>query len=62
MIYPSDNPNADFDRWDAEQNRLLEELPVCDYCLEPIQDDHLYEIDDDYVCQECLEKHFMKYV
>lgn len=60
MIFPSDDPKADFDRWDAEQTKALEALPVCDYCDEPIQDDYFYEINGDVVCQECLDRNFRK--
>lgn len=62
MIYPSDDPNADFDRWEAEQERLMDELPVCDYCYETIADDHWYDINGDNICQDCLGRNFKKEV
>lgn len=55
----SDDPNADFDRWDAEQCRLLEDLPECSYCGEPITEDY-YNINGDDICKECLDANFMK--
>lgn len=61
MFY-SDDPVADFDRHDREQAKRLAELPVCDYCNEPIQDDHYYLINGDNVCPECLEIEFRKEV
>ena len=59
-VFRSDDPNADFDRWEAEQNKGLQELPVCDYCYEPIQDDHWYEINGDNICVDCLDRNFRK--
>ena len=58
----SDDPLMDFDRYDREQEKRLAELPVCDYCREPIQDDHYYLINGDNVCPECLEIEFRKEV
>lgn len=61
MLY-SDDPIADFDRWDKEQNAWLKKLPKCDYCDEHIQDEFYYEINDDIICRDCLESHFRKEV
>ena len=61
MFY-TDDPERDFDRYDAEQQEQLEKLPVCSYCLEPIQDDYLYEINDEVICEECLNENFRKNV
>lgn len=58
----TDNPIADFDQWDAEQAKRLAELPKCDICDNPIQDDHYYLINGDNVCPECLENEFRKEV
>jgi len=62
MINRTDDPNADFDRWDAEQERQLAELPVCDCCDNPIQDDHYYQINGDNICPDCLENYYRKEV
>lgn len=62
MIYRSDDPNADFDRWDADRERRLAELPECDYCGDPIQDDFYYEINGDIICRGCLDRNFRKEV
>lgn len=55
------DPLDDFARLDREQARWLEQLPVCDVCGEPIQDDHYYQICGENICPDCLE-HFKKYV
>ena len=46
-----------FEMHDAEQEAWLRTLPVCEYCDEPIQDEYLYEIDGEYVCEECLREY-----
>ena len=54
MSYRTDDPVADFLRHDAEQAKLLESLPVCAECDEPIQDRYYFEINDEAVCKRCL--------
>ncbi len=61
MIF-TDDPVADFERYDAEQQEKLDRLPVCDYCDEHIQDDYYYELDNECICEECLNEHFRKHV
>ncbi len=56
MFY-TDNPVRDFERHDAEQERWLQSRPVCEVCGEHIQEEHLYDIDGDLVCEECLTKY-----
>lgn len=46
-----------YDLWEAhdrEQEKRLQSRPVCDVCGEHIQDEYLFEIGSDYVCEECL--------
>ncbi len=55
--------NLDAYRWhETQQARLLEHLPECAYCGEPIQATHLYLINGDTYCPECLENEFRKEV
>ena len=61
MIF-TDDPVADAERYDAEQQAKLERLPVCDYCDKHIQDDYYYEIYNEILCEDCLNKHFRKSV
>lgn len=52
-----------YDLWkrqDARQQLELAQRPECTYCAESIQDDYCYEINDELICQECLESHFRK--
>lgn len=57
MFYRTDDPHADFDRWDAEEQKALDKLPICADCGEPVQDDHFYEICDEVICPDCIENY-----
>ena len=54
-MYYTNDPLSDFDRWDAEQNKRLEQLPVCADCDEPIQDYEAYYKDDRWYCLNCMD-------
>ena len=56
----TDDPVADFERHDREQAERLNLLPICDICNDPIQEEHFYEINDEFVCEHCLDKLFKK--
>lgn len=52
-----------YDQWlahEARQDQWLSERYVCEYCGQPIQEDFYYEINGDFVCEKCLDKHFRK--
>ena len=52
-----------YDQWEAherEKERQLERLPVCEVCGNPIQDEHLFLINDEFVCTDCLIRDFRK--
>ena len=61
-MYYSDDPIADFNRYEADQEEQLDKLPKCDICGEPIQDDYMYDIYGDIFCEECLKDKFRKSV
>lgn len=61
MIYRTDDPLADFDRHDTEESARLKRLPVCSECGNPIQDEYMYLIDGEPICEECLNKNYRKY-
>lgn len=52
--------NDFFEDYDRDQARGRAKLPVCSVCREPIQDDFLYVIDDEIICEECLRENFRK--
>lgn len=56
----SDNPVADYERYSAEQERRLDKLPRCSCCDEPIQDDFAYYINDEWICDECMDRDFRR--
>ena len=54
----TDNPIADFECYDAEQEKAKDKLPRCSECGEPIQDDFFYEFDCYFYCGDCVsDKH-----
>lgn len=60
-MYCPDNYDA-FRRHDAEQEAMLERLPICTYCGESITGDYAYEIGDDLICEDCLKDNHRKTV
>lgn len=60
-MYIPDN----YDAWkshDAEQQRLLERLPRCSLCDEPITEDYAYYIEGEWICCGCMESEFKREV
>lgn len=37
-----------------DYRREEDERPKCDLCGEPIYDDHLFEINGEIICEDCL--------
>ena len=58
----TDDPIADFERYDAAQEAKLERLPVCEECGEPIQDDYAYYINDIWICESCMKANYRREV
>lgn len=50
----TDNPERDFDRWDAEQEEWLDSLPECYNCGCHIQQEDAVRIDGKWYCDDCL--------
>ena len=51
---------SQWERHEAEQEKALADCYHCDYCGNPIQDEHYYEINGDILCEKCLNYHFRK--
>lgn len=54
-----------YDLWaahDAEQEAELQKLPECECCGHHVQSDFYYLINDEVICEECLNQHFRKAV
>lgn len=58
-MYGTDDPVADFERYDREQARKEARMPHCDICGNAIYEEY-YEIKETIICEECLE-HFKHY-
>ena len=58
----TDDPIADWDRHCAQEERELARLPRCSECDKPIQEDYAYCINDELICEECLNRNFRKEV
>ena len=56
----SDDPVADFERYDAEQEEEREKLPICYECKEEIDDDYVWDIEGTLYCDKCIEKLYKK--
>lgn len=55
----TDDPIADYLRWEAEQGER-ECRPICADCGFEIEDDHFYLIGDECICPACLEVGYRK--
>jgi len=60
MFY-TDDPVADYERYDAEQSRRLERRPICCCCEEHIQEEKAFYYDSEWFCPDC-EKELMEVV
>ena len=49
-----------FKQYEDNQQSKLDRLPTCTNCGEYIQDDYYYEIDNECICEECLNDNFRK--
>lgn len=52
------DPLDDFNRHDRAQAKRLASRPKCDHCDQNIQDNHLYRINGEAICPDCLENYF----
>ena len=49
----TDDPIADYERYEREQQRQLERLPKCSDCGQHIQDEEAYYLNGEWICLEC---------
>ena len=59
-MYKTDDPDRDYDAWEAEQAREMERLPICGDCGKRITDDFLYVLYDETICEECLRDNYRR--
>lgn len=62
MMYYSDDPVRDAERYMEDQERRSEQRPVCSDCGYTIYDDHYYQINDEVICRRCLDHNYRKQV
>lgn len=60
-MFLTGDPERDFQRHEAEQERELNKRPVCYECDEPIQEDECYEINGELICPKCLKENHRKF-
>lgn len=56
----TDDPYADFDRYDAIMASREAMLPQCEDCGEPIHDDIYYEVDGEILCEKCMHDRYAR--
>lgn len=60
-MYYSNDPVRDWDRYAEAQERAYEErmsrMPYCTECGKRIETECFYEINDEYWCEDCMDKH-----
>lgn len=49
-----------FNKHQAQQDRELEQLPICYECDEHIQTDECYEFNGELICPGCLKQYHRK--
>lgn len=57
LRYYTNDPVADYERYSAEQEKILQEMPVCSECGEHIQDEYCFSINDEIICESCMENY-----
>ena len=60
MTY-TDDPVADFERYDAQRQRELAKLPMCSECGQPITDEYCFEVNDELICESCITENHRKW-
>lgn len=60
-MFLTGDPERDFQRHEAEQERELNKRPVCYECENPIQDEVCFEINGELICPKCLKENHRKF-
>ena len=55
MIWLSDNPASDAERWEEEKRHMYDNRPICSECGEHIRSDYGYWFGKQMICQDCLD-------
>jgi formylmethanofuran dehydrogenase subunit E len=54
-MYRTDDPGADFLRWDADRADEESRLPHCDVCENPIYEKY-FHINGEILCEKCMRQ------
>lgn len=58
-MYKSNDPIADYDRYDDALQREAAKRQKCAICGNPIcVDDYYYEINDEKICEDCMIENY----
>lgn len=60
-MFRTNDPIADFNRWDSEREAALEKLPICSECGRRINEDTYFDIEGEYYHVKCFEKEHLKW-
>lgn len=52
----TDDPIADYDRYLEEQEEQLNNLPLCECCGQPIQQEEAVYYNDQWCCEDCEDE------
>ena len=53
-MYYTDDPVADFEKYDRDCEQWRSSLPECACCGEHIQQESAVKLDDEWFCDDCL--------
>lgn len=60
MAFRTGDPLADFDHYDQAQADYEASLPKCEECGMPIQDDYLFNVYGEILCEDCAKAKFRR--
>lgn len=55
MVIPTDNPDRDLERHERQQEEWIKSRPVCYQCEEPIQEEFMFEYENEIFCPNCWD-------
>ena len=57
MFTRTDDPIADYENFSAQQEKELGKLPQCSECGNHIQEETAFLINDELICESCMNEH-----
>ena len=61
-MYRTSNPIADAERYMADLEENLKRFPECSCCGMHIQDEYAYYINDEWICETCMDENYRREV